>query len=82
VTFVVNSLTRCPGLNHWTVSVTIGGNGHVIQTSPDEMQFDPLENPVETRGLILARLRSAAKEANAATFAQSKTAIEGKTFKL
>ena len=80
--FTVNSLTRCGGQGHWTVIITVAGEQHRIETTPAEMQFDPGENINETRQRVLERLRSASKEAGAATFAQARTALEGKTYQL
>jgi hypothetical protein len=40
------------------------------------------ENLDEVREAIINRLRSAKKEANASTFAQTRTALEGNTYKL
>lgn len=82
MTFTVNSLTRCSGLSHWMVSITVGAQTYTIHTSPEELQFDPLANPDATRDMVLARLRSAAKEGNAATFAAAKAFLEGKVYKL
>lgn len=83
MTFLVNSLTRCAGQGHWRVNITVtNGPTLTIATTPEEMVFDPLANLADTRELVLARVRSAAKEAGASTFAASKTAVEGKSFQL
>ena len=83
MTFTVSgTITRCAGQNHWQVPITIGGVEHTLHILLSEIQFDPLADPVETRDKILDRLRSAAREANAATFAQVRAALEGQTFKL
>ncbi len=82
MTFTVNSLTRCAGLNHWTVTITIGGQSFTVATNAAEMLFDPTASVSETRQQILERLRSAYKEAGGGTFAAAQTAIVGKTFQL
>jgi len=82
MTFTINSLTRCAGLNHWHLVITIGGVQHTIVTSPGEVAFDPTASVAETREQIIARCRSAAKEGSAGTFALAKTLLEGKTYQL
>lgn len=82
MTFTVNSLVRCAGLNHWTLTVTVAGTQYVISTTPADMSFDPAASLPETRDRMLERLRSAAKEGGANTFAQVQTAIVGKSFQI
>ena len=83
MTFTINSVTRCAGLNHWTVTLTFGGGQQrSIDTDLAEFQEDQPENQMQARQAIIARVRSAVKEANATTFAAAKTALEGKTFKV
>jgi hypothetical protein len=83
LTFTVNSVTRCAGLTHWTATITFSGGATVpIDTDQAELQIDFPANRDQARTAILNRLRSAAKEAGAGTFAQVKTALEGKTFQI
>ena len=83
MTFTVNTLTRCVGQSHYTINLTFASGPTVnFQTTLDEMSFDPAADLEETRQEILDRLRSAVKEANANNFAQARTALEGKTFKV
>jgi hypothetical protein len=82
MTFTINTLTRCAGQSHWTLNITVAGQPYVIQTTPEEMTFDPLASTPETRLRVLERCRSAAKEASAVTFTQAQTALQGKSFQL
>ena len=83
MTFVINTLTRCGGLTHWTVTLTLpGGAVRTIDTDAEELNIDFPANPEAARQAILSRLRSAAKEAGAANFAQAKVALEGRTFQI
>lgn len=81
MTFTVNTISRCAGNNHYTINVTIGGNTSDVQATAADMAVD-FVSWEEARQAGLDRLRSAIKEANAGTFAQVKTALEGKVFKL
>ena len=84
MTFTVSgTITRCPGQSHYHVPLTFGGGQTVtLHVDLSDLQFDPQEDVSVTRDLLIARLRSAGKEANASTFTQWRTALEGKTFKL
>lgn len=81
MTFLVNSLTRCAGQNHYTVNVTIGGTTLDVQVTLQDMGVD-FATWEDAKQAGIARLRSAGKEANAVSFAQWQTALVGKTFKL
>lgn len=78
--FTVGTITRCAGQNHYDVPVTIGGTTYHIAVLQDELGVD--YNQAEARDRMVDRMRSAKKEANAVTFAQTKTALEGKTFQI
>ena len=83
MTFTVNTLTRCSGQNHYTVNLTFAGGPTVnLKVDKGEMDFDPMADKDAARQEIVDRLRSAVKEANATTFAQARTALETKTFKV
>jgi hypothetical protein len=80
MTFTINSITRPGVCDHYVLNVTIGGVARNIRTSKQEvMDYEPGD---DLESLALARLRSAVKEANAGNFAQVRTALEGKTFKV
>lgn len=81
MTILVNTLTRCAGQGHYTVNVTIGGQTFDVSATLQDMQVD-FSTWEEAKQAGIDRLRSAAKEANAVTFAQVRTALEGKTFKI
>lgn len=80
MTFTVGTITRCAGQNHYQVPVTIGGQQFVIQVLQDDLLVDFDATSAQDR--IEDRLRSAKKEAGAVTFAQTKTALEGKVFQI
>lgn len=80
MTFTVDSLTRCTGLGHYTLTVTIGAQQHTVHVTAAEVQQD--FTAAEMREQVLTRLRSAAKEANAGTFAQIQAALVGNTYKI
>lgn len=82
MTFTTGTLTRCSGGNHYSLQVTIAGNVRTFKFDSTELQADPPADIAEARAAILTRLVSAAKEAGANTFAEVKTAIESKTFKV
>jgi hypothetical protein len=83
MTFTVNTVARCAGQNHYVVTLTFAGGQQVsLRTTADEMRFDPAADVGEARENILDRLRSAAKEAGATTFAAVQTALQGKTFQV
>lgn len=77
--FTVTSLRRCTGGNHIEVDLSVGAQSVTLRFRRDELDLEPGE---ETREAILARLRSAAKEAGAATPAQVQAALVGKSFKV
>lgn len=80
---VSGTITRCAGQNHYEVPITFsGGQQATLRVTLADLQFDPPEDIAQARELLIARLRSAGKEANAATFAQWRAALETKTFKL
>ena len=78
MTFVVESLTRCAGQNHYRVTGTVNGEPATVDFLAADLSLDP----GEVRDAVFLRLRSAVKEAGAATFAQAKAAIEGRTFQV
>lgn len=81
MTFTVNTISRCPGGNHWSVDLTQGGQARHLEFQTSDLQLD-FTNFQQVVDAVLNRLRSAAKEANAGTLAQVKTALEGKTFQI
>lgn len=86
MTFSIGTITRCqtdsgPG-THWAIPITINGVTRTLHTSVAELQEAAPEGFDEARAAILARLRSALLEASAANFPASRTALEGKTFKV
>lgn len=82
MTFSIGTLTRCAGQAHYHVPITIGGVTRVLETTVTELQAAAPEGHAEAREAIVSRLRSALLEVNATTFAQSRTALEGKTFEV
>ena len=84
MTFTVTSLTRCAGQGHWHLDVNITSpnlGAHRITLTTAQVN-DAISSFAEARERIITRCRSRAKEANAATFAQAKTALEGQEFKV
>ena len=81
MTFLVGSITRCPGQNHYLVPVTVSGQTYTISVDQSELATDITDRD-EAREKIIDRLRSAKKEAGAGNFAQIRTALEGKTFQI
>jgi len=81
MTFTVGTITRCAGQNHYDVPVTIAGQVFHIPVLQDDLLTD-FEGPADAADRMKDRLRSAKKEAGAVTFAQTKTALEGKTFQI
>lgn len=79
-----NTLARESGAScsHLTLAITIGGNTRTLRFTLDELQGEPPASVEQAKEWILARLRSAAKEAGAATFAQVRSALESKTFQI
>lgn len=80
---VGNNLTRCTGGNHFSVSVTVGGNTFDVKMTRDELDQNVARD--EARKAIVDRMRSAVKEAvdaEGATFAQIRLALENKSFYL
>jgi len=80
VQFTVGTITRCAGQNHYDVPVTIAGTVYHIPVLQEDLLVDFDASSAQDR--IEDRLRSAKKEAGAVTFAQTKTALEGKTFQI
>lgn len=81
MTILVGTITRCQGQNHYHVPVTINGSiSRTIVVEQSELGIDFEE--VSAKDRIVDRLRSAKKEANANTFQQTRTALEGKTFQI
>jgi hypothetical protein len=80
---ITGTITRCAGLNHYQVPVELGngvtGTLHIMKS---ELEYEPASDLIETRERMVARMVSAGKELNAVTFAQWRTALELKTFKL
>ncbi len=78
----VNTITRCSanGL-HYPIEVVIAGVTYVIEATKADMDLDYATKDA-ARDAIIARCRSAVKEANATTFAQIQTALTNKDFKL
>lgn len=74
-------MTRCAGNNHFELPVTIGGVTVTMNLTPDDMAVD-FASREEAKEALVARIRSAVKEANASTFAQVRSALDGMTFKL
>lgn len=77
--FDTGTLTRCAGGNHYKLPIVIGGATKTLEFTKDDLEGEPPATVAEARLDILTRLRSAAKEAGATTFSQTKTAIENKT---
>jgi hypothetical protein len=83
VTFTINSITRCAGGGHYDVTITLGnGQSGTLHTTKDELAGDPPASIAEARDAVLDRIRSALKEANAATWANIQSALVGQTFKV
>lgn len=80
--FSIGTITRCAGTKHYQVPITIGGVTRMLHTTVDELQAAAPGNLEEARDAVVGRIRSALLEANAATFGQSKAALEGKTFEV
>lgn len=78
MTFTVSSLSRCSGGNHYKLAVTVGAVTYTINLARSDLALDPTEVP----DAVLARCRSAAKEAGATTFAAADSALTGKTFQV
>lgn len=78
--FTVGTITRCTGQTHFHVPVTISGVERTITVDATELGLDFSETSARDR--IVDRLRSARKEANAVSFAQTKTALEGKVLQI
>lgn len=74
----ITSISLCVGTGHATIVGTVGGNA----ISRTFRRTDLAIEPDDTETAVLARLRSAVKEAGASTLAQIKTALEGKTFQV
>jgi hypothetical protein len=82
MTFETGELTRCSGGNHYRLPITIGQTTRTLHFSRDELEGEPPASLEEAKREILNRLCSAVKEASATTFAQARTALENKTFKV
>jgi hypothetical protein len=82
--FTVGTLTRCAGQGHIDIPCTVTEPaqfaGMVVVLKVNAGDLD-LERPTleELKDLMLQRCVSAKKEANASSFAQVRTALEGKT---
>lgn len=81
VTFSVGTITRCPGQNHYFVPITVSGVTKTIVIDQSELATD-FASLDDARERVIDRLRSARKEAGAGNFAQTKTALEGKSYQL
>jgi hypothetical protein len=82
MTFSIGTITRCAGQAHWRIPITINSVTRTLETSVSELQDAAPEGHEEARAAIVSRIRSALLEANAANFAQSRTALEGKSFEV
>lgn len=85
--FTITGLRRCTGGNHIEVDLSVGAQSATLRFRRDELDLEPaaiaaIAAGEDTREAILARLRSAAKEAGAATPAQIQAALVGKSFKV
>lgn len=80
--FTIGDITRCSGQGHYQVPVTVGAVTRTIHTSLAELQQAAPGTIEEARDAIIARIRSALLEANAATFAQVQATLEGETFEV
>lgn len=77
--FNISEITRCAGNGHYHCTVSVnGGPSRTITVLQADLQLDPED--LETA--FLNRVRSAVKEASATTFAQARTAVIGKDFKI
>lgn len=86
MTFTVGTITRCSPPagtgSHYHVPLTIGGQVYTLETTAQEVQAVGPSSFAEAREAILARLKSAILEADAGTFAQIKTALEGNSYEV
>jgi hypothetical protein len=83
MTFTINNLTRCPGGNHYELTLTFeGGPTVTLETTKQEMDHDPAADRNEARREIIDRVRSEIKERAVTTFAQIQTLLIGQTFKV
>lgn len=80
--FTTGNLSRCAGNGHYELPITVSGNTKTLRFTRDQLRGEPAEDMAQAVDAILARLRSAAKEANATTLAQVRAAVESKTFKV
>lgn len=78
MTFTVTEMTRCEGQGHWHFTVQVGNQTRKVVIKSDELSLDP--DDIET--IFLARIRSAAKEAGATSFATARNAILNKPFQI
>jgi len=77
MTFSISAISTCAGGGHLEIQGTFGGRDRTLRFHRSELAID---EDVETA--LIARLRSAVKEAGASTPAQIRSAIEGKTFEI
>lgn len=84
MTFTIpnGGVTRCAGQNHYRITLTINGNTFTLHTSLGELQDAAPEGFEESRERIVQRIRARLLDQNATTFAASRTALEGQTFKV
>lgn len=78
MTVTVTAISRCSGTNHVTVTATVDGQSRTETFLRSDLDLEP----AETRAAVIARLRSAVKEANASTPVQISNALVGNTFKV
>jgi hypothetical protein len=81
--FTINTVTRCTGLNHIRIAVTLGnGQTGTINTDVDELAKEPPESVTDAKDKMLDRIRSAIREGNMNNFTQIKSGLEGDTYKV
>ena len=80
----INNVTRCTGGNHVNVSLTTGsGRTGTLTFEEAEIRAVAQSNELdELRQLLLHRMVSAIKEANATTAVQMRNALVGKVFEV
>jgi hypothetical protein len=81
MTFTTGTLTRCAGGNHYYLPIVIGGVTKILPFNKDDLVVD-LADFDAAKAAVLARVRSAAKEAGVNTFAQAVAVVSGKTFQV
>jgi len=78
MTFTINEITRCAGTNHWDFTVTVNSQTRTFQLEKADLDREP--GDLTKAGLT--RVRSALLEAGATTWAEARTALIGKEFKV